>query len=92
MTGPITWNALNNPVNFVYLSFAEISMIKRRLAFIFGGDGRGAQIGKTSLLEVECITAQASTFGVLLYLVRFRPWDPTKTLDLGKKKKHVLTM
>ena len=35
-----------------------------RLAFISLGFGRGAQVGKTSLLEVEFITAQASTLGV----------------------------
>ena len=35
-----------------------------RLAFISLGFGRGAQVGKTSLLEVEFISAQASTLGV----------------------------
>ena len=35
-----------------------------RLAFISLGFGRGAQVGKTSLLEVEFITAQASMLGV----------------------------
>ena len=60
-----------------------------RLAFISLGFGRGAQVGKTSLLEVNLYTAQASTLGVFIfYLVRFRPWDPTKTLDLWKKTKH----
>ena len=40
-----------------------------RLAFISLGFGRGAQVGKTSLLEVEFIsTAQASTLGVLIFL------------------------
>ena len=56
-----------------------------RLAFISLGFGRGAQVGKTSLLEVEFIsTAQASTLGVfnIFHLVRFRPWDPAQTLDL----------
>ena len=62
-----------------------------RLAFISLGVGRGAQVGKTSLLEVEFITAQASTLGVFIfYLARFRPWDPT--LDLWKKKAHFFTM
>ena len=52
-----------------------------RLAFISLGFGRGAQVGKTSLLEVEFITAQASTLGVFIFhLVRFRTCDPTKTL------------
>ena len=51
-----------------------------RLAFISLGFGRGAQVGKTSLLEVEFMTAQASTLGVFIFcLVRFRAWDPTKT-------------
>ena len=55
-----------------------------RLAFISLGFGRSAQVGKTSLLEVEFIsTAQASTLGVFIfYLVRFRPWDPAQTPDL----------
>ena len=39
-----------------------------RLAFISLGFGRGAQVGKTSLLEVEFITAQASTLGVFNFL------------------------
>ena len=57
-----------------------------RLAFISLGFGRGAQVGKTSLLEVEFITAQASTLGVLIfYLVRFRPWDPAQTLDVSEE-------
>ena len=38
-----------------------------RLAFISLGFGRGAQVGKTSLLEVEFITAQASTLGVFIF-------------------------
>ena len=60
-----------------------------RLAFISLGFGRGAQVGKTLFLEVEFITAQASTLGVFIfYLVRFRPRDPTKTLDLWKKTMH----
>ena len=65
-----------------------------RLAFISLGFGRGAQVGKTSLLEVEFILLRkrrrwAYSF---FYLVRFRPWDPTKTLDLSKKRKHFFTM
>ena len=38
-----------------------------RLTFISLGFGRGAQVGKTSLLEVEFITAQASTLGVFIF-------------------------
>ena len=60
-----------------------------RLAFISLGFGRGAQVGKTSLLEVEFITAQASALGAFIfYVVSFRPWDPTKTVDFGKKTTH----
>ena len=40
-----------------------------KLAFISLGFGRGAQVGKTSLLEVEFITAQASTLGVFNFLL-----------------------
>ena len=35
-----------------------------KLAFISLGFGRGVQVGKTLLLELEFITAQASTLGV----------------------------
>ena len=35
-----------------------------RLAFISLVFGRGTQVGKTSLLEVDFITAQAATLGV----------------------------
>ena len=60
-----------------------------RPAFLSLGLGRGAQVGKTSLLEVEFITAQASTLGVFnFYLVRFRSWDPAQSLDLSKKTPH----
>ena len=38
-----------------------------RLALISLRFGRGAQVGKTSLLEVEFITAQASTLGVFTF-------------------------
>ena len=38
-----------------------------RLAFISLGVGKGAQIGKTSLLEVNLYTAQASTLGVFIF-------------------------
>ena len=64
-----------------------------RVAFISLGFGRGAQVGKTSLLEVEFITAQASTLGVFIFsLVRFRPWDRTKILDIGKETTHFFTI
>ena len=38
-----------------------------RLAYISLGFGRGAQVGKTSLLEVEFIAAQGSTLGVFIF-------------------------
>ena len=38
-----------------------------RIAFISLGFGRGAQVGKSSLLEVEFFTAQASTLGVFIF-------------------------
>ena len=38
-----------------------------RLAVSFLGFGRGAQVGETSLLEVEFIMAQASTLGVFIF-------------------------
>ena len=38
-----------------------------RLAFISLGFGRGAQVGRKSLLEVEFITAQASTLDVFIF-------------------------
>ena len=64
-----------------------------RLAFISLGFGKGAQVEKTSLLEMEFITAQASTLGVFIfYLVRFRPWDPIKTLDFFAKDEAFFTM
>ena len=37
------------------------------LALISLGVSRGAQVGKTSLLEVEFITAQASMLGVFIF-------------------------
>ena len=54
-----------------------------RLAFISLGVGRGAQVGTTSLLEVEFITAQVSTLGV--FILSFGTWDLTKVLDLWMK-------
>ena len=38
-----------------------------RLPFISLGIGRGAQVGKTSLLEVAFITAQVSTLGIFIF-------------------------
>ena len=55
-----------------------------RLAFISLGFGRGAQVGKTSLLEVELIsTAQASKLGVFNFFIWYAsgPAILTKTLD-----------
>ena len=65
-----------------------------RLAFISLGFGRGAQVGKTSLLEVGFILRRKRRRWAysIFYLVRFRPWDPTKTLDLSKKTPYFFTM
>ena len=54
-----------------------------RLSFNSLGFGRGAQVGKTSLLEVEFISRRKRRRWAysMFHLVRFRPWDPTKTLD-----------
>ena len=55
-----------------------------RLPFIsLGGGGRGAQVGKTSLLEVKFIYGASVDIGRIQFfdLVRFRPWDPAQTLD-----------
>ena len=65
-----------------------------RLAFISLGFGRGAQVGKTSLLEVEFISRRKRRRWAysIFHLVRFRPWDPAQTLDLSKKTPHFFTM
>ena len=51
-----------------------------RLAFISWGFGKGAQVGKTSLLEVELILRRKRRRWAysIFHLVRFRPWDPAK--------------
>ena len=58
-----------------------------RLAFISLGFGRGAQVGKTSLLEVELILRRKRRRWAysIFHLVRFRPWDPAQTLDRTEK-------
>ena len=54
-----------------------------RLAFISLGFGRGAQVGKTSLLEVNVLRRKRRRWAYsFFYLVHFRPWDPTKTFDI----------
>ena len=65
-----------------------------RLAFISLGFGRGAQVGKTSLLEVEFILRRKRRRWAysIFHLVRFRPWDPSQTLDLSKKTPNFFTM
>ena len=52
-----------------------------RLAFISLGFGRGAQVGKTSLLEVDRILwrKRRRWAHLIFHLVRFRPWDFAKT-------------
>ena len=51
-----------------------------RLAFISLGFGRGAQVGKTSLLEVEFILRRKRRRWAysIFHLVRFRPWAPAQ--------------
>ena len=69
--------------------------IFERLSFISLGFGRGAQVGKTSLLQVECILRRKRrrwAYSIFSVLVRFRPWDPAQTLDLSKKTPHFFTM
>ena len=62
-----------------------------RLAFISLGIGRGAQVGKTSLLEVEFILRRkrrrwAYSF---FHLVRFRPWDPTPKPSIFGRRRRI---
>ena len=54
-----------------------------RLVFISLGFGRGAQVGKTSLLEVEFILRRKRRRWAysIFDLVRFKPSDPAQTLD-----------
>ena len=57
-----------------------------RLVLIFGF-GRGAQVVKDSpFLEVNFIRRKRRRWAYHFYLVRFRPWDPTKTLDIGRRR------
>ena len=65
-----------------------------RLSLISLGFGRGAQVGKTSLLEAELITAQASTLGVFNFFIWYAsgPGIRPKPLDLSKKTPHFFTM
>ena len=63
-----------------------------RLVLIFGF-GRGAQVVKTSpFLEVNLYGASVDVGCIIFYLVRFRPWGPTKTLDFGRRRSIFLTM
>ena len=59
-----------------------------RLAFISLGFGRGAQVGKTSLLEVNLYGASVDVGRIHFLFGTFQALGPTKTLDLGKKTKH----
>ena len=56
-----------------------------RLALIFGF-GRGAQVGEASFLEVNLRRKRRRWAYSFFILVRFRPWDPTKTLDIGRRR------
>ena len=51
-----------------------------RLAFISLEFGRGAQVGKTSLLEVNSLRRKRRRWAYsIFHLVRFRPWHPAQT-------------
>ena len=56
----------------------------KKNSFIFGF-GRGAQVGEASFLEVN-LRRKRRRWAYHFYLVRFRPWDPTKTLDIGRRR------
>ena len=61
----------------------------KKNSFIFGF-GRGAQVGEASFLEVN-LRRKRRRWAYHFYLVRFRPWDPTKP-RFWKKTEHFLTM
>ena len=65
-----------------------------RLAFISLGFGRGAQVGKTSPLEVEFITAQASTLGVFIFFIWYSsgPGIQPKPSVFGRRRRIFFTM
>ena len=61
-----------------------------RLAFISLGFGRGAQVGKTSLLEVELILRRKRRRWAysIFHLVRLRPWDPAQNpRSFGRRRR-----
>ena len=62
-----------------------------RLAFISLGFGRGAQVGKTSLLDVEFILRRKRRRWAysIYHLVRFRPWDLAQTLDFFARIRRI---
>ena len=57
----------------------------KKNSFIFGF-GRGAQVGEASFLEVN-LRRKRRRWAYHFYLVRFRPWDPTKP-QFWKKTEH----
>ena len=61
-----------------------------RLAFISLGFGRGAQVGKTSLLEVEFIYSAGVDVGRIQFFICYA--SPPKPLDLWKKTPNFFTM
>ena len=66
-----------------------------RLAFISLGFGRGAQVGKTSLLEVEFIFYGASVdVGRIHFFIWYAsgPGIQPNPLDFWKKTSHLFTM
>ena len=64
--------------------------IFERLAFISLGFGKGAQVGKTSLLEVNLFTAQAVTLGVFIFL--FGTLQALGSHQNSRSSKHFFTM
>ena len=64
----------------------------RKIALFLGlvEQGRGAQVGKVSSLEVN-LRRKRRRWAYHFYLVRFRSWDPTNP-RFWKKTKHLLTM
>ena len=66
-----------------------------RLAFISLGFGRGAQVKKNSLLEVEFFLRRKRRRWAysIFHLVRFRPWDPTQPPRFfGRRRRIFFTM
>ena len=62
------------------MKFKACTCERLALSFFFGGGVEALKSGKLHFWK-WIYTAQASTLGVSFFiLVRFRPWDPTKTV------------